>query len=81
MPLPLRSVAAAAAALALAGCASLPSERGYAETRALIDAQRPLPADWSPLDRVATPDISATPIGVDDAVMRAFFHTPRIREA
>lgn len=81
MPLPLRSVAVAAAALALAGCASLPSERGYAETHALIDAQRPLPADWSPLDRVATPDIPATPMGVDDVVMRAFFHNPRIREA
>lgn len=81
MPLPLRSVAVAAAALALAGCASLPNERGYAETRALINAQRPLPADWSPLDRVAKPDFPATPMGVDDAVRRAFFHNPRIREA
>jgi len=81
MPLPLRSVAVAAAALALAGCANLPNERGYAETRALINAQRPLPADWSPLDRVAKPDFPATPMGVDDAVRRAFFHNPRIREA
>jgi len=81
MPFPNRSVAVAAAALALAGCASLPSERGYAETSALIDAQRPLPASWSPLDRVTTPDIPTTPMGVDDAVRRAFFHNPRIREA
>ena len=81
MPLPFRSVAVTAAAFTLAGCASLPSERGYAETRALIDAQRPLPADWSPLDRVATPEVPATSLGVDDAVRRALFHNPRSREA
>lgn len=80
MPFPLRSVAVAAAALALSGCASLPTERGYTETRALIDAQRPLPTEWSPLDHVEPAAIPATPIGVDDAVRLAFFRNPRIRE-
>lgn len=80
MPFPFRSVAVAAAALALAGCASLPGERGYAETRQLIEAQRPLPTEWSPLDQTARPDIPTHPMAVDDAVRMALFHNPRIRE-
>lgn len=80
MPFPFRSVAAAAAALALAGCASLPGERGYTETRQLIDAQRPLPAGWSPLDPSERLAIPPHPMAVDDAVRMALFHNPRIRE-
>lgn len=80
MPLPFRSVAVAAAALALAGCASLPGARGYAETRQLIDAQRPLPTDWSPIIPTARSAIPPHPMAVDDAVRMALFHNPRIRE-
>lgn len=76
----LSCAAAVAAAFVLAGCAGLSRERGYSETRALIDAQRPLPAQWSPLQPDVTPDVPSTPIGVDDAVRLAFFHNPRIRE-
>ena len=80
MPVFSRSIAVAATLITLAGCANLPSDRGYAETRALIDAQRPLPVEWSPLQAEEPPEVPSTPIGVEDAVRLAFFHNPRIRE-
>jgi len=74
-----RSVAMLATGLFMAGCASLPRERGYIETRALIEAQRPLAADWSPLRADPDPDVSSRPISADDAVRLALAHNPRIR--
>ncbi len=81
MPCLTRSVAMVATALALAACASLPPERGYAETRGLIGSQRPLPDHWSLLDRERALAFPAAPIDVDEAVTLALFHNPRIREA
>ena len=72
--------AAVAAALLLAGCASLPRERGYAETGALLAARlgtAPDPAAWS---TPAPPEIPAEPITAERAIALAFVHSPRIRE-
>lgn len=80
MPLSCRTAACAAAVLLLAGCAGLPRERGYAETRDLIARQRSLPADWSPLDPTVPAQIPTSPVGVDEAVQLAFFNNPRLRE-
>ena len=69
-----------AAALLLAGCASLPRERGYAETSALLIARvgtAPDPAAWT---TPAPPEVPAEPITAERAIALAFVHNPRIRE-
>lgn len=80
MALLFRSAASIAAALALVGCASLPRERGYSETRELIADRRPVPPDWSLLQTNPAAPSSTDPIGVEDAVRLAFFNNPRLRE-
>ncbi len=80
MALSFRSVASIAAALALAGCASLPRDRGYSESRELIANQRPVPPDWSPLRTNQELQLPTAPIGAEDAVRLAFFNNPRLRE-
>ena len=76
----IRPAATLAAALAMAGCASLPRERVYDPTRELIARQRPLPANWSPLTELPAPGAPTVPLSVDDAVRLAFLYNPRIRE-
>ena len=80
MPLTFRPVAAAVAVLALAGCASLPRERGYAQTQALVDARRDAapPASLAAFD--APPAVPTAPLDANQAVRLAFFYNPRIRE-
>ena len=80
MALFFRSAASVAAALALVGCASLPRERGYSESRDLIADRRSVPPDWSPLGADPAPQAPTAPIGVEDAVRLAFFNNPRLRE-
>jgi outer membrane protein TolC len=80
MALLFRSAASVAAALALVGCASLPRERGYSESRDLIADRRSVPTDWSPLGADPAPQVPTAPIGVEDAVRLAFFNNPRLRE-
>ncbi len=74
-----RSIATSLVVLALAACAGLPRERGYAETRELIAGQRAMPADWS-APQAGAPELPNEPLGVEDAVQLAFFHNPRMRE-
>ena len=80
MALFFRSAASVAAALALVGCASLPRERGYSESRDLIADRRSVPPDWSPFGADPAPQVPTAPIGVEDAVRLAFFNNPRLRE-
>ncbi|UXI66045.1 TolC family protein [Tahibacter amnicola] len=69
-----------AAALVLAGCASLPRERGYAETSALV-AQRigvaPDSASWATPDQ---PEIPTEPLSAERAIALAYVYNPRVRE-
>lgn len=76
---PTRSVALAAAALLLAGCASLPPDRGYAETRELIARQRAVPEDWAPNTRSAYTAGDA-PLFKEEAVRAAFFNNASLRQ-
>ena len=68
------------AALLLAGCASLPRERGYAETSALVAARVGVAPDahaW------AAPDVAAIPrepLTAEHALALALVHNPRVRE-
>jgi len=80
MPYPIRPAALIAAALALAGCASLPRERGYADTQDLIKARLDVAPSATWADVELAPEIPTTPISADDAVRLAFFNSPRIRE-
>jgi cobalt-zinc-cadmium efflux system outer membrane protein len=75
-----RVAASFAAVISLVGCAGLPRDRGYAETRELIANHRTLPPEWSPLQSAALPEPPTSPISVEDAVRTAFFNNPRLRE-
>ena len=72
--------ASVAVALLLAGCASLPRDRGYAETSALL-AQRvgvaPDAASWA---TPAQPEIPSEPLSADRALALAYVYNPRVRE-
>lgn len=82
MYLPVRSAAAFAAAIALAGCTSLPRERGYAQTDDLLKARLgTAPGVWSDATPRAGPDIPSAPLSAEQAVRLAFLHNPRMREA
>lgn len=85
MQYPIRLAAAVSAAMALAGCASLPPERGYAETSDAVEARLGI-APTHPSDRSAsTPyvaaEVPAQPLTVEDAIRIAFVQNPRMREA
>lgn len=80
MPSLLRTAASIAAAISLVGCASLPRDRGYAETRELIASRHSVPPEWSPLSTASLGQSPTKPIGVEDAVRTAFFNNPRLRE-
>ncbi len=75
-----RSATAAALAVALAGCASLPGERGYADTSALVATRRGVAPRWMPTAPDTPPELPTEPITVDQSVRLAFFNNPRIRE-
>ncbi len=84
MHLCFRSAAAVAAAIALAGCASLPRERGYAETGDLVAARRGAAPIWpavSPSSQPVAPALPTHPLSVDEAVQLAFLYSPGIGEA
>ncbi|MDZ4811419.1 MAG: TolC family protein [Pseudomonadota bacterium] len=81
MYFPVRSAAAFAAAIALAGCTSLPRERGYAQTDDLIKARLGIaPGVSSDAAPRAAPAIPSAPLSSDQAVRLAFVHNPRMRE-
>ncbi len=73
--------AAMAVAITLAGCASLPRDRGYVEAGELIEARRGVAPTWA-ADAVspAVPEIPSEPVTADQAVRLAFLYNPRIRE-
>ncbi len=75
-----RSATAAAALVVLAGCASLPGERGYADTSALIAMRRGVAPRWMPTAFDTAPELPTRPITVEESVRLAFFNNPRIRE-
>ncbi len=72
------SAALLPAAIALAGCSTLPRERGYRETGELVQARIGVQPQWPADDSVAPPP--SEPITVERAVALAFVHNPRIRE-
>jgi len=85
MRFPLRPATALVAAIALAGCVSLPRERGYAQTGDLIKARLDMAPTWSPDTAnagapAAVPDIPTAPLSVDQSIQLAFVYNPRIRE-
>ncbi len=85
MRFPLRPATALVAAIALAGCASLPRERGYAQTGDLIKARLGTVPTWPPDPAAAAapavvPDIPTAPLSVDQSIQLAFVYNPRIRE-
>ncbi len=73
-----RYAAGLTAAWLLAGCASLPPERGYLQSRELIAQQRAMPANWQPWSAAEPPALSDRPLSVDDAVLTAFWRSPRL---
>ncbi|MCB1599122.1 MAG: TolC family protein [Xanthomonadales bacterium] len=83
MHLPLRLATVTVALAALTGCASLPSDRGYAETGELIAARRGMapPGDAGLASAaIAAPDIPTQPVTADQAVRLAFLYNPTIRQ-
>jgi len=83
MHFPIRRTATVAALLVVAGCASLPAERGYAEADQLVAARRGLAPDGaSTTDTLpgSNPIIPSETLSVDQAVRLAFLYNPRIRE-
>jgi len=71
---------AMAAAIALTGCVSLPSERGYSQTSALIQARQGRAPTWLPESPLAAIEIPREPLTADEAIRLAFLYNPRIRE-
>lgn len=83
MHLPLRLAAVSVALAALTGCASLPRDRGYAETGDLISARRGTAPHFDPDGASAaptSPDIPTQPVTADHAVRLAFLYNPTIRQ-
>ena len=79
MILTSRSVAALATALGLAGCVGFAKDRGYAQSRELVQQIRPQ-MELAPPDSALTVEIPTEAIGVDEAVQLAFFYSPRLQE-
>lgn len=80
MQYPLRLATSAVVAMALIGCASLPPERGYADTSDVVEARLGIVPVYRPtLD--APIDVPTEPLSVDDAIRVAFLHNPRIQQA
>ena len=73
--------ALAVAAFALAGCASLPAGRGYAESGALVSDRLGVAPDAAATPPTVPIEIPSTPLTAADAVRLAFLHSPRVREA
>ena len=72
--------AIAAATLLLAGCASLPRERGYADASALVAARVGVAPDartWASPEAASLP---AEPLSAEAAIALALVHNPRVRE-
>lgn len=67
-------------ALTLSGCASLPRERGYAQTGDLVEARVGIAPRWSPDTPALKPEIPSAPLDADGAIRLAFLYNPRIRE-
>jgi outer membrane protein, heavy metal efflux system len=83
MHLPLRLATVTVALAALTGCASLPPDRGYAETGDLIAARRgtaPPVAAGRPNAGPISPEIPTQPVTADQAVRLAFLYNPTIRQ-
>ncbi len=75
-------VAACAATMSLAGCASLPADRGYAEAAGLVQTRIDAMPAWSAESIEASsvhPDVPTAPLTSEQAVLLAFAHNPRIR--
>ena len=85
MQYPIRLAAAVSAAMALAGCASLPPERGYAETSDAVEARLGIAPTHRSDRSASTPyvatEVPSQPLTVDDAIRIAFVQNPRIQEA
>jgi outer membrane protein, heavy metal efflux system len=83
MQFPVRPATALVAAMALAGCTSLPRERGYSQTGDLIEARLGARPAWSldaALSPMPPPEIPIAPLSVNQAIRSAFLYNPRIRE-
>ena len=72
--------AAVAAALLLAGCASLPREHGYAETSALLEQRVGVAPDAGSWATPAQPAIPVEPVSAERALALAYVYNPTVRE-
>jgi cobalt-zinc-cadmium efflux system outer membrane protein len=72
--------ASVAAALLLAGCASLPRDRGYAETSALLEQRVGVAPDATSLATPAQPEIPTAPLSAEQALALAYVYNPQVRE-
>lgn len=69
--------------ITLAGCTTIPPERGYDEARALVSARRGSAPAWPVAEQASAADIEVPtePVAVDQAVRLAFLYNPAIRAA
>lgn len=72
--------ATVAAALLLAGCASLPRDRGYAETGALLEQRVGAAPDARAWATPASPEIPIEPLTAEHALSLAYTYNPTVRE-
>jgi cobalt-zinc-cadmium efflux system outer membrane protein len=72
--------ATVAAALLLAGCASLSRDRGYAETSALLTQRVGVAPDAASWATPTSPEIPTEPLSAERALALAYVYNPRVRE-
>ncbi|MCI1709700.1 MAG: TolC family protein [Chiayiivirga sp.] len=72
--------ASVAAALLLAGCASLPRDRGYAETSALLEQRVGVAPDATSWATPTRPEIPSEPLSAERALALAYVYNPQVRE-
>jgi cobalt-zinc-cadmium efflux system outer membrane protein len=85
MGIHVRCAAAVAAAVILAGCASLPRDSGTGEISELVHARAGVTPDWTngtAVDPAAGSELTipVEPLSAERAVALAFMQSPRIRE-
>ena len=72
--------ASVAAALLLAGCASLPRDPGYAETSALLEQRLGVAPDATSWAIPVRPEIPSEPLSAERALALAYVYNPQVRQ-
>ncbi|MEO8315323.1 MAG: TolC family protein [Pseudomonadota bacterium] len=63
----------------LAGCASLPADRGSGDVEKLVTSRSAVAVQWNPVGNARSSELPATPLDADAAVRVAMANSPRIR--